>query len=102
MEYGLDADEDIKAAVINAKTDKFQQGVIFQGAISSQSLIQSHGLINVSNGLEQHRTLNSDRPKRVYLTKQLYEKLLKQKATSAINKCGNFGFISESYVYFKK
>ncbi|CAF2409311.1 unnamed protein product [Rotaria sp. Silwood2] len=78
--------EEIEAGLIDVQTDKFQRGVIFWGAISSQGLIPSHGPNNVSDWLEQQRPLNSDRRKRVYLTNQLYEKFLKQKAAPAIKK----------------
>ncbi|CAF1369408.1 unnamed protein product [Rotaria sordida] len=40
--------EEIEADSLNTQTDKFQQGVIFRDAISSQGLIPSNTPINVT------------------------------------------------------
>ncbi|CAF1523861.1 unnamed protein product, partial [Rotaria sordida] len=65
--YGLWAEkyEEIEADLLNAETNKFQQGVIFWGAISSQGLIPSNAPINVTEC-------------------QLYAKFLKEKVAPAI------------------
>ncbi|CAF3142886.1 unnamed protein product [Rotaria sp. Silwood2] len=76
--------EEIEAGLINAQTEKFQKGILFWGAISSQGLIPSRAPINVTQWLEQQRTPCDDKRKRVYLTSQLYAKFLTEKAAPAI------------------
>ncbi|CAF1149894.1 unnamed protein product [Rotaria sordida] len=76
--------EEIEPDLIHAKTDKFQKGIIFWGAISAQDLIPSQAPINVTKWLEQQRTLCNDKRKRKYLTNKLYAKFLQEKAAPAI------------------
>jgi hypothetical protein len=60
--------EEIEAVLINVQTDKFRKGVIFWGAISSESLIPLHAPINLTKWLEQKRTSSDEERKRMYLT----------------------------------
>jgi hypothetical protein len=76
--------EEIEADLLNAQTDKFQRGVVFWGAISSQGLIPSNASINLTEWLDQQRPSSNEKRKRIYLTSQLYAKFLKEKATPAI------------------
>ncbi|CAF3709104.1 unnamed protein product [Rotaria sp. Silwood1] len=76
--------EEIEADLLNAETNKFQQGIIFWGAISSQGLIPSNAPINVTEWLKQQRNSSDKKQKRIYLTSQLYAKFLKEKVAPAI------------------
>lgn len=76
--------EEIEANLINTQMDKFQKGIMFWGAISSQGLIPSQAPINVTQWLEQQRTASNDKRKRIYLTSQLCAKFLTEKAVPAI------------------
>ncbi|CAF1194561.1 unnamed protein product [Rotaria sordida] len=76
--------EEIEPDLIHAKTDKFQKGIVFWGAVSAQGLIPLQAPMNVTKWLEQQRTLCNDKRKRKYLTNKVYAKFLQEKAAPAI------------------
>ena len=80
----IEKGEEVEGDLLNAQADKFPNGLIFWGAISSQGLIPSNASINVTEWLKQQRTSAKGKRKRIYLTGELYAKFLKEQAAPAI------------------
>ncbi|CAF4748619.1 unnamed protein product [Rotaria sp. Silwood1] len=76
--------EEIPSSLINAPTEKFQKGIIFWGAISSQGLIPATAPINLTEWLRQQPS-NGKGP-RMYLTGELYGKFVAEKVAPAIQR----------------
>ena len=77
----IEKGEEVEGDLLNAQADKFPNGLIFWGAISSQGLIPSNAPINVTEWLKQQRTSAKGKRKRIYLTGELYAKFLKEQVT---------------------
>ena len=76
--------EEVDANLLNTQTDKFQGGIVFWDAMSSQGLIPPNAPINVSEWLNQQRCSSNEKRKRIYLTSQAYAKFWKEKTAPAI------------------